>query len=137
MAQLSFRKYFFPLLLFSIVIAALVVAFQIFFPQYASPALPYILVFFFVITFLTLYIVLPSNRKKKAGAFMSGYMFSRLIKFLSCLLFLFLYIYLNESDSIRFAISFIIIYFAYSGLEIFLLRKGTEENDDQASTTNH
>lgn len=127
MAQFSFRKYFFPLLLFSIVIAALVVAFQLIFPQYASPALPYILLFFFIITFLSLYLVLQGNRKKKAGAFMSGYMFSRLIKFTSCLLFLFLYIYLSENDSIPFAIAFIIIYFAYSGFEIFLLRKGVEE----------
>ncbi|MDR2978978.1 MAG: hypothetical protein LBV02_00830 [Bacteroidales bacterium] len=127
MAQIPIRRFSFRLLIFSIIIAALSVLFQYFFPECATPTLPYIVIFFFFITLFSLYVVLRNDHKKENRAFMSGYMLSRIVKFTSCLLFLFLYIFLRKDDGIRFAISFIVIYFLYSGFEIYILKKETAE----------
>ncbi|MDL2325926.1 hypothetical protein LJC67_02515, partial [Bacteroidales bacterium OttesenSCG-928-A14] len=109
MAKIPIRKFSFRLLIFSIIIAGIAVLFQYFVPLYASPALPFIVLFFFLITLLSLYVVLRDQGRENR-AFVSGYMLSRIIKFFSCLLFLFLYIFLNQADAMRFGISFIIIY---------------------------
>lgn len=121
------RKFSFRLLIFSIIIAALTVGFQFLLPEYASPALPFIVIFFFLITLFSLYIVLRNDHKKENKAFISGYMVSRIVKFTSCLIFLFLYLFLSEGDAVRFGIAFIIIYFLYSGFEIIILKKETDD----------
>ncbi|MEG2070494.1 MAG: hypothetical protein RR034_03880, partial [Bacteroidales bacterium] len=59
MAQkIPIKKFSLRLIIFSIVMTALTVAMQLIFPQYASPALPFIVLFFFLISLFTLYIVL-------------------------------------------------------------------------------
>lgn len=126
MNKIPMRKYAYRVLIFSIIIAVLSVALQLLLPQYASPALPFIVLFFFVITLLTLYIVLRSNNYKESSRFFSSYFLSRIIKFFSCLTFLFLYIVLNKEDRWNFAVAFIIIYFFYSFLEVYILKKEQE-----------
>ncbi|MEG1555785.1 MAG: hypothetical protein RR356_03580 [Bacteroidales bacterium] len=124
MAQkIPIKKFSLRLIIFSIVMAALTVAMQLIFPQYASPALPFIVLFFFLISLFTLYIVLREPHQKEARKFVSSYMLSRIIKFFSCLLFLVLYLLFNPSDRIPFAISFVIIYFAFSIFEVIILKK--------------
>ena len=127
MQKISIKKYAFRVVVFSVVIAALTVVFQLVFPQYASPALPFIVLFFFVITLFTLYIVLRSDTQKKQTQFVSSYLLSRIIKLFSCLLFLAVYILCNKQDSLRFAIAFMVIYLLYAIYEIFAL-KGEKEN---------
>ena len=120
-------KYVFRLIVFSIVITAVVLVLQQVMPvQYVSPALPYIVLFFFVITLFTLYILLRDQAKKEAKKFVSSYMLSRIIKFMSCLIFLLVYFIVNKEDRWQFAISFIIIYFLFSGFEVIVMKK---END--------
>ena len=120
-------KYVFRLIVFSIVITAVVLVLQQVMPvQYVSPALPYIVLFFFVITLFTLYILLRDQAKKEAKKFVSSYMLSRIIKFMSCLIFLLIYFIVNKEDRWQFAISFIIIYFLFSGFEVIVMKK---END--------
>ena len=120
-------KYVFRLIIFSIVITAVVLVLQQVMPvQYVSPALPYIVLFFFVITLFTLYILLREQAKKEAKKFVSSYMLSRIIKFMSCLIFLLIYFIVNKEDRWQFAISFIIIYFLFSGFEVIVMKK---END--------
>ena len=126
MPKTPIKKYALKLTVFSVIITALTVGMQLLFPDYASPALPYIVLFFFLITLFTLYIVLKSNAQPEKSRFISSYLLSRLIKFFSCLLFLFIYVILNKEDMWRFAIAFIIIYFLYSGFEVIALKT---END--------
>ncbi len=125
--QIPIRKFSFRTIVFSVIITILVVLFQWLCPRYASPALPFIVLFFFLITLITLYIVLRSNSGTNGKKFVSGYMLSRIIKLFSCLLFLILYDVLNKKDAVLFSISFFVIYFAYSLFEVFVLKK---ENDD-------
>ena len=110
-------------MVFSAIMAGLTVLFQWLCPDYASPALPFIVHFFCIITLFTIYIVLRDNKGKATKLFVSNYMLSRIIKFFSCLLFLILYVLLNKADAIKFAIAFLIIYFVYSILEVVVLRK--------------
>ena len=113
--------------IFSAIIAALTVIFQWLCPAYASPALPFIVLFFFVITLTTIYIVLRNTTGTDGRKFVSSYMLSRIIKIFSCLIFLVLYLLLNKNDSLRFAIAFLVIYFLYSIFEVVVLKKENQE----------
>jgi hypothetical protein len=124
--KIPIRKFSFLIIVFSVIIAGLSLLFQWLFPQYATPALPFIVLFFFVITLLTLYIVLRNNDGQEGKRFVSAYMLSRTIKILSCLLFLFLYIFLNKEDAVNFAVAFMVIYFLFAIFEIVVLKKENE-----------
>ena len=124
--KIPIRKFSFLIIVFSVIIAGLSLLFQWLFPQYATPALPFIVLFFFVITLLTLYIVLRNNDGQEGKRFVSAYMLSRTIKILSCLLFLFLYMFLNKEDAVKFAIAFMVIYFLFAIFEILVLKKENE-----------
>ncbi|MCR4826764.1 MAG: hypothetical protein K5882_07440 [Bacteroidales bacterium] len=124
--KIPIRKFSFRIIVFSVIIAGLSLLFQWLFPQYASPALPFIVLFFFAITLLTLYIVLRNNDGQEGKRFVSAYMLSRTVKILSCLLFLFLYMFLNQKDAVKFAIAFMVIYFLYAIFEIVVLKKENE-----------
>ncbi|MBQ4442562.1 MAG: hypothetical protein II899_10745 [Bacteroidales bacterium] len=125
--KIPIRKFSFRIIIFSVVIAGLTVLFQWLFPQYASPALPFIVLFFFVITLFTMFVVMRDDQGKEGKRFVSNYMLSRVVKLLSCLLFLLLYLFLNRADAIRFAIAFLVIYFLYSIFEVVLLRMENRE----------
>ncbi len=125
--KIPIKKFSLRILIFSIVIAGLSALFQWIVPQYASPALPFIVLFFFIITLFTIFIVLRDDQGKDGQRFVSSYMLSRVIKIFACLLFLFLYILLNRKDAWNFGISFIIVYFMFSIFEVILLRQ--ESND--------
>lgn len=125
--KIPIKKFSFRIILFSAIIAGLTVLFQWLFPQYASPALPFIVLFFFIITLLTMFIVLRDDKGREAKKFVSSYMLSRVIKLLSCLVFLLVYILVKKDDAIRFAIAFLAIYFLYSIFEVFLLKKENQE----------
>ena len=125
--KIPIKKFSFRIILFSAIIAGLTVLFQWLFPQYASPALPFIVLFFFIITLLTMFIVLREDKGREAKKFVSSYMLSRVIKLLSCLVFLLVYILVKKDDAIRFAIAFLVIYFLYSIFEVFLLKKENQE----------
>ena len=122
MEKLPIKKYALRLVIFSAIIAALTLSFQVIFREYASPALPFIVLFFFLSTFLTLYIVLRSNNQKEKKQFISSYLLSRVIKLFSCLLFLVIYILCNKEDGLHFAFAFMIIYFLYAVYEVFALK---------------
>ena len=124
--KIPIRKFSFRIIVFSVIIAGLSLLFQWLFPQYATPALPFIVLFFFVITLLTLYIVLRNNEGQEGKRFVSAYMLSRTVKILSCLLFLVLYIFLNQKDAVKFAIAFMVIYFLYAIFEVVVLKKENE-----------
>ena len=74
-----------------------------------------------------MFIVLRDDKGREAKKFVSSYMLSRVIKLLSCLVFLLVYILVKKDDAIRFAIAFLVIYFLYSIFEVFLLKKENQE----------
>jgi len=124
--KIPIRKFSFRIIVFSVIIAGLSLLFQWLCPQLATPALPFIVLFFFVITLFTMYIVLRSEDGQDGKKFVSAYMISRTVKILSCLFFLLLYMFLNREDALRFAIAFMVIYFLYAIFEIVILKKENE-----------
>jgi len=118
---------------FSVVVAGLTVLFQLLCPNYASPALPFIVLFFCIITLFTIYIVLRDEKGKAQNRFVSNYLLSRIIKIFSCLIFLVAYMLLNKSDAIRFAIAFLVIYFLYSIFEVVVMKKEMADIDKSTS----
>lgn len=121
--KIPIRKFSFRIIVFSVIIAALALLFQWLWPNLATPAMPFIVLFFFAMTLFTMYIVLRSDDGQDGRKFVSSYMISRTVKLLSCLLFLFLYMFLNREDALRFGIAFMVIYFLYAIFEIFLLKQ--------------
>ncbi|MBP5205844.1 MAG: hypothetical protein J6Z44_03530, partial [Bacteroidales bacterium] len=104
--KIPIRKFSFRIIVFSVIVAALALLFQWIWPQLATPALPFIVLFFFAVTLFTMYIVLRSDDGSDSRKFVSSYMITRTVKLLSCLLFLLLYMFLNREDALRFAIAF-------------------------------
>ena len=126
--KIPIRKFSFRIIVFSVIIAALALLFQWLWPNLATPAMPFIVHFFFAMTLFTMYIVLRSDDGQDGRKFVSSYMISRTVKLLSCLLFLLLYMFLNRDDALRFAIAFMVIYFLYAIFEIFLLKQEKKDN---------
>jgi len=123
MSKIPIRKFAFQLIIFSAIMAAVGVVFQLILPQYASPAIPFIVIFFFIITLFTLYVVLRKPDQVSGKKFIAGYMLSRIVKIFSTLAFLILYMIFNKIDRIPFAIAFLIAYFAFSVFEVVVLKK--------------
>jgi hypothetical protein len=123
MSKVPVRKFVFRLIIFSVIMAAVGVLFQWIIPQYASPAIPFIIIYFFFITLFTLYIVLRTPFQVSGKKFIAGYMVSRIVKLFSTFTFLVLYMLLNKEDRWNFAGAFLVIYFAYSVFEIIALKK--------------
>ncbi|MBQ3751354.1 MAG: hypothetical protein IKN99_01900 [Bacteroidales bacterium] len=121
--KIPIKKFSFRILVFSAVVAGLTVLFQWLCPNYASPALPFIVLFFCIITLFTIYIVLRDEKGKAQNRFISNYYLSRIIKIFSCLIFLIAYMLLNKPDALRFAIAFLVVYFMYSIFEVVVLKK--------------
>ena len=129
------KKFSLRLIVFSVIIAGLSVLAQLLLKRWITPALPFIVLFFFVISLLTLYIVLRDDGGKIDRRFVSSYMLSRIVKFFSCLIFILLYVWFcPPSDRIPFVVAFFVIYFAYSVFEIVVLKK---ENDSVHSIDNN
>ncbi|MDR1757428.1 MAG: hypothetical protein LBR51_00490 [Bacteroidales bacterium] len=119
---MKIKKYVIRLLLFSVAVAGIAGLLQYFVPDYCTPALPYIVLFFFLLTLFVLYIVLRDKRPEQSGNFVSSYILSRIIKFFSCLLFLVIYLWFHPTDKWLFAMAFLVIYFLYSIFEILATR---------------
>lgn len=119
-------KYVFRLILFTIIVTIPTIVMPVIFPKYSSPALPFIVLFFFFLTLFTLYIVLRDASMRESKKFVSGYVVSRTVKFMTCLLFMLIYIIVNKEDRWNFAFAFLIIYFLFAIFEVFVIKK---END--------
>ncbi|PKP21342.1 MAG: hypothetical protein CVU02_02625 [Bacteroidetes bacterium HGW-Bacteroidetes-19] len=123
MSTIPMSKYAYRLIVFSVIMAAVSIVFQLAVPKYASPALPFIVLFFFLLSMFTLYIVLRETSSTDNKKMISRYLVSRIIKFVSCLLFLIIYILFNKEDRWPFGLAFMVIYFAYSIFEVVALNK--------------
>jgi hypothetical protein len=110
------------LTVFSIVVVILSFVVSRLLPKYyLSPALPYIILFFFIVTSIFHFIVLKSSEKKTSN-FIRGFMLGTVIKlsiYFSALLIYVLII--NKYDAIPFILSFFIYYLIYTIFEIILI----------------
>lgn len=127
MLKITFKKYLFRLLVFSICLTGITFSMQLFFPTYTSSSVPYIILFFFFIMLFTHYLILRGIHKENKR-FISNYMLATIIKFISYLIFITVHLLIFKEHRILFAISFLIIYFLYSIFEVFTVKRDQKES---------
>lgn len=99
-------------------------------PEWVSPTLPVLPIFFMAITFLIhkgFIAVMGRNMRQ----FVTRYMLITTIKLLSFLTILLVYGLLNQNDAKQFIISFLILYLVYSAFEataVIKLGKASDES---------
>lgn len=90
--------------------------------QMITPALPWLLVFFIISTFVIYYLLVKASTGK-FNKFTNTFMAATVIKLLLMLSVVAVYVYLNKSDAIRFVITMFVLYLVYTLLEITSLLK--------------
>jgi len=100
--------------------------------SFISPALPYLFFFFFSVT-LIVHLILLKVTEKKGSGFVNFFMlltFGKLLFFLTIIL---IYSLLNRTDSVRFIISFFIIYVFFTAFEVVLSLMHTRKYNSKAT----
>jgi hypothetical protein len=91
-------------------------------PRFATPALPW-LILFFIITTYTLYSVLLKASTGKFNRFTNLFMAASVFKLLLLLVVITLYMFFFRSDAIRFVITMFVLYLVYTVFEVIWLLK--------------
>ncbi|MGV3588272.1 MAG: hypothetical protein ACO1OF_14800, partial [Adhaeribacter sp.] len=86
--------------------------------NYVHPLTWYILLFFASITWATFYFI-RKGIGEDAGSFQLYYFGSSVARVLLCMVVVFFYVYFATEREFQFAINFFIIYFIYTGFEIY------------------
>jgi hypothetical protein len=108
------------LLIFTLIIGIVSSVVAYFLPsRYLTPALPFLIFFFFSVT-LIVHLILVRVSEKKTPAFINYFMlltFGKLIFFLSIIL---IYALLNRKDTLPFILTFFLMYIFYTVFEVVL-----------------
>jgi len=95
-------------------------------PDYISPTLPFLLVFFTASTLLSFYF-LEKKLIASASRFVTAFMANSMIRLMLYLAVIVVYALANRPDSVNFIISFFILYVVFTAFEVsFFLRKKVE-----------
>lgn len=118
----EFLTFLRKILIFSIAIT--VVAFfvtRMIEPSYRTPALAFIILFFFLATLAFHYLFIRARNKKTAG-FINSFMLVTMLKLLLYMVTLLVYVlFINRADAVNFIITFFLFYLLYTGFEMFVL----------------
>ena len=115
---------------FTLIIGLIVVVARFSIPQtYFSPALPFLLLFFYAINIIVFNILIKAS-KKRANSFINQFMVSSFLKLLLYVIVLSLYVFLNKKDAIPFAISFLLLYILFTVFEVTSLLKNTDTTNN-------
>lgn len=119
----AYLKFVKNLLFLTVIVFVVFYAIAYFLPaSLSSPAMPYLIILSFSVTLLFHYVVLKAS-EKKFNRFISYFMMATVAKLLLYIVIIFLYVYLNRSDTLPFVITFLLLYFIYSIFEIINLLK--------------
>jgi hypothetical protein len=124
MAQ-TYRSFLLRLFIFSLVIGLVVLLLYLFLPpEIVSPSLPYLVIYFFIITAAVHYALVRSTAYS-ARRFVSYFMLATFVKFFIYIVTVFAYAYFNRSDLLPFVISFFILYILYTIFEVLAIIRKT------------
>ncbi|MBP6977447.1 MAG: hypothetical protein PHD61_06550 [Bacteroidales bacterium] len=85
---------------------------------YASVAIPYQFLFFYLVTLCVHYYLLKAVQKSPAS-FVTRFMLVSFLKLLLYVIVLVIYLLLNKEDALRFTIPYLILYVLFSSFEIY------------------
>lgn len=116
------------LLIFTLVVGLISFVLAFFLPDnLVSPAMPFILLFFFIINAITMNIVLKTLAKK-TSSFVNFFMISIFAKLMLYILIIVIYAFANVGDIVSFIITFFIYYLAFTIFELYAILKAQKEN---------
>lgn len=90
--------------------------------SYFSPAIPWLLIFFVLISNLVYYLQLKSTQSRTTQ-FVNVALISTGFKLLLFLMIIVVYALLNRSDAVNFIFAFLIFYLIFTPLEVISLRR--------------
>ena len=119
----QFIRFTRALILFSIVIALLSLGAMYLLPaNYITPMLPYILIFFLLIS-LAVYYFIEKAVAERFSLFTNYFMIATTLKILIYLTIIIIYAFTNQYDAITFILTFFLFYVGYTTFEvIWMLR---------------
>ena len=122
--MISYSRFIVQLLLFSVIIAAGVYAWDKFGPEaYRTPRIWFSFGFFVVLT-AALHFMLLSSSKGDPKKFIRSYMMVTTLKLFASLITVVIVMLSDRAGAKAFAITFMLLYFIYTAFEVFtLLRK--------------
>ena len=117
----DFKKYVRNSLIFTIIIGLLSFLFTFLLPEnYITPALYYLILFFFSVNLIVHYL-LQKAEEKKFRRFISNYMLATFLRFFLYLIVIVAYSFINRSDAVTFIITFFVLYVIYSVHEVITI----------------
>lgn len=109
------------ILVFSIILGLLATGMGFLAPsRYITPTLPWLFVFFIVVTLAGYYFILRSANMKFIR-FLNSYLLVTVVKLILFIGVIFLYLLNNRQDAAAFAISFFVLYLCYMIFEVINL----------------
>ena len=106
------------LLIYSAFLAFAAVILSLALPGTVSPALPGIIVFYLVISWIIIRFLFRASEKSFVK-FVNAFMISTGLKLLVLILVIVGYVLLNRSDVVPFLVAFFILYLFYTGFEVY------------------
>lgn len=117
----DFKKYALNAMIFTIIVALLSFMITFLLPEsYITPALYYLILFFFSVN-LVVHYLLRKSEKKKFRRFISNYMLATFLRFFLFLIVIIAYVFINRPDAVPFIITFFIFYVIYSVHEVITI----------------
>ncbi|MCX6271224.1 MAG: hypothetical protein NTU44_08415 [Bacteroidetes bacterium] len=115
------------LVYFTLILGIIAFLIKLFLPlPYRTPALPFLLLFFFAVTLIVHYILIRSV-DKKLSRFVSLYLGSTFLKLMLYLIVFILYVFTHRADAIGFSLTFLVFYLAYTVFEVISLLGKTNQ----------
>jgi hypothetical protein len=106
------------ILVFSVILGLIATVLRFLVPaHYITPALPWLFVFFIVVTMAGYYFILRSSNTKFIR-FINSYLLVTVVKLFIFIGVIFLYLLNNRQDAAAFAVSFFILYLCYMIFEV-------------------
>lgn len=128
MKKSSLALFIKKLLIYTLIIGLLSFVLAFILPdKIVSPAMPFLLIFFFIVNAITMNIVLKTLTKKNSS-FVNFFMISIFAKLMLYIFIIVVYALANVGDIVSFIITFFIYYLAFTVFELFAILKAQKEN---------
>lgn len=123
----QFIRFTRALIIFSIVTAFFSLGAMFFLPaNYITPMLPYLLLFFMVIS-LAVYNFIEKATAKRFSLFTNYFMIATMLKLLIYLVIITLYAFTNKYDAVTFILTFFLFYVGYTTFEVIWMLRMREQ----------
>lgn len=128
----QFIRYARALILFSFIIALLCLGAMYALPvKYITPMLPYVLIFFLIIS-LAVYYFVEKAVVKRFSIFTNYFMIISMLKVLIYLAIIIIYAFMNKQDAIAFILTFFLFYSGYTTFEVIWMLRIREKHNQKA-----